>query len=206
MKVLNTRLIAGLSALGLCMVAISAAHAWYDGPYRHHYGPSYYGQHGPDSMKRDRQKLMRNHGHAMDELEAIIEGRKRFDRLEATKLAREIEAGAGENMWRLYEPASVTAPGSRTAPPIWGNFDTFKANANALKQTAGSLADELEKRPTQTDYQEGVWVPPRSSGFGNLWGQRGGDMTNEAITEYIRLGRICTVCHLNFRTSRFSRW
>ena len=206
MKLLNTKLIAGLMGIGLCMVSISAVHAWYGGPYRSYYGPSYHGQYGPGSMKRDRQELMRDHGHAMDDLEAIIEGRKRFDRLEATKLAREIEAGAGENMWRLYAPASVTASGSRTAPPIWGNFETFKANANALKQTAGALADELEKRPTSTDYQEGVWAPPRSSGFGNLWGQRGGDMTHEAIAEYIRLGRICTVCHLNFRTSTYSRW
>ena len=206
MKLQNTKLIAGLLGIGLCTVAISAAHAWYGGPHRSYYGPSYYGQHGPNTMKRDRQKLMRNHGHAMDELEAIIDGRRRFDRLEATKLAREIEAGAGENMWRLYEPASVAARGSRTAAPIWGNFETFKANANALKQTAGALADELEKRPTAEDYQEGVWIPPRSSGFGNLWGQRGGDMTQEAIAEYIRLERICTVCHLDFRTSSYYRW
>ena len=205
MKLFNTKLLAGLLGLVVCMVTVSASYAWYDRPYRSSYGPS--GQYGPDAMKRDRQKLMRNHGHAMDELENIIEGRKRFDRLEATRLAREIEAGAGENMWRLYEPASVAAPGSRAAPPIWGNFETFKANANALKLTAGALADELEKRPTQTDfYQEGVWVPPRSSGLGNLWGQRGGDMTHEAIAEYVRLGRICTVCHLNFRTSRRGRW
>ncbi|UCB54414.1 MAG: cytochrome c [Thiotrichales bacterium] len=206
MKLHKSKLIAALVGAGMCIAATGAAQAWYDGPHGRYYGPSYYGEHGPQAMKRDRQKLMRNHGHAMDELESVIEGRKRFDRLEATKLAREIEAGAGENMWRLYEPASVATTGSRTAAPIWGNFDTFKANANALKQTAGSLADELEKRPTATDYQEGVWVPPRSSGWGNLWGQRDGDMTHEAIAEYIRLGRICTVCHLNFRTSRYGRW
>ncbi len=205
MKLRNTKLIAGLAGLGVCMAAIGAANAWYGGPGPY-YGPSYYGEHGAQAMKQDRQQLMRNHGHAMDELEAIIEGRKRFDRLQATKLAREIEAGGGENMWRLYEPDSVAVRGSRTAPPIWGNYETFKANANALKQSAGALADELEKRPTVQDYQEGVWVPPRSSGYGNLWGQRGGDMTNEAIAEYIRLGRICTVCHLNFRTSRYGRW
>lgn len=204
MKLRKKDLIAGLLGLGVCTAVITAAHAWYGGPYR---GPSYYDDYGPQAMKQDRQKLMRNHGHAMDDLEQIIEGRKRFDRLEATKLAREIEAGAGENMWRLYEPDSVAVRGSRTAAPIWGNFETFKANANALKQSAGALADQLEKRPTSSDYQqEGVWVPPRSSGFGNLWGQRGGDMTREAIAEYIRLGRICTVCHLNFRTSRYGRW
>ena len=206
MKLHKSKLIAALVGVGICIAAAGAAQAWYDGPHRGYYGPSYYGEHGPQAMKRDRQKLMRNHGMAMEELESVIEGRKRFDRLEATKLAREIEAGAGENMWRLYEPASVATTGSRTAAPIWGNFDTFKANANALKQTAGSLADELEKRPTVTDVQEGVWVPPRSSGYGNLWGQRDGDMTREAIAEYIRLGRICTVCHLNFRTSRYGRW
>ena len=206
MKLLNIKLIAGLFGLGFCVVTISAAHSWHGGHYRSYYGPSYYGEYGPGAMKRDRQKLMRNHGHAMDDLNAIIEGRRRFARLEATKLAREIEAGAGENMWRLYAPASVTAPGSRTAPPIWGNFETFKANANALKETAGALADQLEKRPTSTDYQEGVWVPRRSSGYGNRWGQRGGDITQGAIAEYVRLGRICTVCHLDFRTSSFSRW
>ena len=198
MKMLNKKLAAGLVGLGLGLASISAVNAWY--------GPSYHGDYGPQSMKRDRQQLMRNHGHAMDDLEAMIDGRRRFDRLEATKLAREIEAGAGENMWRLYPPASVAAPGSRTAPPIWGNFETFKANANALKQTAGALADHLEKRPGPADVQEGVWVPRRSPGFGNVWGREGGDITHEAIAEYIRLGRICTVCHLNFRTSRYSRW
>ena len=206
MKLLNKKLIAGLLGAGLCMVSISAAHAWYGGPYGRYYGPSYSGQYGPKAMKQDRQKLMRDHGHAMDDLEAIIVGRTRFDRLEATKLAREIESGAGENMWRLYAPASVAAPGSRTAPPIWGNFETFKANSVALKETAGALADELEKRPTGEDYQEGVWIPPYSSGFGNRWGQRGGDMTQEAIAEFIRLERVCTVCHLDFRTSSYGRW
>ena len=197
MKSRSTKLVAGLLGLGVCLVSISAVSGWY--------GPSY-NDYGPHSMKRDRQQLMRNHGHAMDELADMIDGRRRFDRLKATKLAREIEAGAGENMWRLYPPESVDAPGSRTAPPIWGNFETFKANANALKQTAGALADELEKRPTPADVQEGVWVPRYGSGLGNRWGQRGGDVTQEAIAEYIRLGRICTVCHLNFRTSRYGRW
>jgi len=201
MKRFHKKIGAGLLGVGLCMAFLSAAHAWY-GPY----GPSYYGQYGPNAMKRDRQKLMRGHAQAMDDLAAIIEGRKRFDRLKATKLAREIEAGAGENMWRLYAPDSVAAPGSRTAPPIWGNFETFKANANALKETAGGLADELEKRPTDKDYQEGVWIPPYSSGLGNRWGQRGGDMTQAAIAEYIRLERVCAVCHLDFRTSSYSRW
>ena len=203
MKLRSKKFTAVLMGLGLCVAAISAAQAWYGRP---HYGHSYHNDYGPQAMKRDRQKLMHDHGQAMDELEAIIEGRRRFDRLDATKLARQIEAGAGENMWRLYEPRSVAVSGSRTAAPIWGNFDTFKANANALKQTAGALADALEKRPTTEDYQEGVWVPPRSSALGNLWGQRGGDMTSEAIAEYIRLERVCTVCHLNFRTSRYGRW
>ena len=207
MKLLNAKFIAGLLGTGLCIVSISAAYAWYGGgPYGRYYGPSHYGQYGPKAMKQDRQKLMRNHGDAMDDLHDIIVGRKRFDRLEATKLAREIESGAGENMWRLYAPASVAAPGSRTAPPIWGNFETFKANSVALKETAGALADELEKRPTGEDYREGVWIPPYSAGVGNRWGQRGGDMTQEAIAEYIRLERICTVCHLDFRTSTYGRW
>ena len=153
MNLRNSKLIACLAGLGLCTVAISAANAWYGGPYR-----SYHGEYGPNAMKQDRQKLMRNHGHAMDDLESIIDGRKRFDRLEATKLAREIEAGAGENMWRLYEPSSVTARGSRTAAPIWGNFEVFKANANALKQTAGALADDALLELTRAGWRNPAGV------------------------------------------------
>ena len=196
----------------LGMAALGSANAWYGGPfygggpgYAGPYGAGPYGsRYGSSAMTHDRQRLMRDHGRAMRDLEAMFEGRMMFDRTEATKLAREIEAGAGENMWRLYAPGSV-APGSRSAPNIWGNFETFKANAQAVKEAAGKVADALEKRPTGADYQRGVWVPPHSMGYGRggPWGQRGGAIAKEAVGEFNRLTVTCHACHGAFRGPRW---
>ncbi|KHF24964.1 c-type cytochrome [Solemya velum gill symbiont] len=199
MKTPNRKFLSVVAGLALGIGAIGTASAWY-------YAPSYYGPHGPNSHKQDRQGMMRDHGWAMRDLAAIIQGRKPFDRREATMLAREIEAGAGENLWRLYSPSSVASPGSRAAPSVWGSFDNFKANAAAMKESADRLADALEKRPTSEDYKQGVWVPEYSSPYGNRWGERDGGIIKEALNEYMRLNTICNACHQGYRGSRWQRW
>ena len=199
MKTPNRKLLAASVAAVIGISTIGTASAWY-------YAPSYYGQYGPNAMKQDRQQLMRDHGWAMRKLAAIIEGRKAFNRREATMLAHEVEAGAGENLWRLYSPSSVTAPGSRAEPSVWTNFETFKANAYNMKESAGRLADLLAKRPTEEDRKSGIWYPESSSSWGNRWGERDGGIVKEAIVEYMRLNSICNACHKGYRGSTWQRW
>ncbi|MBF0130756.1 MAG: cytochrome c, partial [Alphaproteobacteria bacterium] len=155
-----------------------------------------------------RKNLMRDHGSAMRRLSLMFDGRGGFDRREATKLARTVEAGAGENLWRLYAPGSV-APGSRATPWMWEDFDSFKNNAEALKTAAGDLADALEKRPTADDYAEGrAWVPAYPHGLrgpwdNGEWGADGGGLTRDALDRFDTLADTCTACHVNYR---FPRW
>ena len=199
MKSHNFRLLAAILGIGLGMGPLGTADAWY-------YGPSYDGPYGPNAMRQDRQELMHDHGWAMHKLRTIFEGRRPFNRREATELALAIEAGAGENLWRLYSPRSVTAPGSRTAPSVWGDFESFKANAQAMKESADRLADALAKRPEGADYRQGVWTPRYSAPWGNRWGEKGGGITREAIDEFRTLGALCQACHRGYRGSRYSRW
>lgn len=211
------RMVTGLAAVGVgLMVAGSALAQYWGGPWGG-YGPHGYGPWGHDrgAMAQDRQHLMSQHETTMRDLKRMFDGRRTFDRTEATKLAREIEAGAGENLWRLYAPGSQR-PGSRSAPTVWGSFDTFKSHSEALKTAAADLAEALEARPTAQDWRQGqVWVPPMSArrhapwggpygrGLHDRWGDRGGAMTREAVDAFNKLVDVCHRCHANFR---FGRW
>ena len=196
--------------VGLLMAGTAVAQYW-GGPW----GGGPYG-HRSGAMTHDRQILMTEHGNTMRKIKRMFDGRRTFDRTEATKAAREIEAGAGENLWRLYAPGS-RGMGSRSAPTVWGSFDTFKSHAEALKAAARDLADALEERPTAKDWQSGqAFMPPRSARrFGpwggpwggggpyDRWGQQGGGISTEAIAAFNKLKAVCHDCHANFR---FSRW
>ncbi len=235
MKQFSKRVRLGAIALGLGvgLLGAAAAQAWWNpywggyggGPYGYGYGP--YGGHGPGAsgMTFDRQNMMREHGRGMRQLARMIDGRSMFDRRKATTLAREIESGAGENLWRLYAPGSFGL-GSRTMPHTWGDFDTFKGHADQLKAAAANLADALEKRPTRENIQEGVWIPPNPAnrhgyGYGHggygpwgygggpyggverPWGQRGGGITKAALEALDDLKEACVNCHANYRGSRW---
>lgn len=244
MRGFSKKLLAGAAVLGIGvgMLGVATAQAWWDpwggpyggGPYGGPYGGAPYGHGwGPQSggMTADRQHLMKDHGTAMRRLVRMFQGRGMFDRREATKLAREVEAGGGENLWRLYAPGT-TMPGSRTAPWVWKNFDKFKGYAEELKVNSGNLADALEKRPTAEDYGKGVWVPDQRNyggpwgggpwgggpwgggpwgggpwgggpGAQDGWGQRGGAISKEALDAFDALMETCNKCHSEFRTPRW---
>jgi cytochrome c556 len=155
---------------------------------------------------------MQDHKAAMQSVTRMLSGRRSFDRAEAIGLAREIEAGAGENLARLFKPGDWRrSPLSRAR--IRDDMDTFTANAEALKKAAGELADELEKLPSAEDIRAGrAWSPDwRRSRHG--WG-RGGPYSyarwrneSEAVTKgvfdaFTKLQATCYGCHVNFRSPR----
>jgi len=157
---------------------------------------------------------MRDHQRTMRDLDRMLSGRHPFNRAEATRMAREIEASAGENLWRLFRPGDWRE-GSRSTAIIWGDMDSFKSRAEALKAAAGELADELEKRPTAEDYTEGRAVMPDwRTQFGDApwergpwdggpysqWGNRGGAVSKEAYDAYLKLRDTCHSCHASFRS------
>ena len=206
MKSFSRKVVTGLLGVGLGMAVVGTAHAWYGGPWAG--GPYGGGPYGSSALTQDRQAMMRDHGRAMLDLDAMFDGRRMFNRVEATRLAREIESATGENLWRLYAPGSVT-PGSRSMPWIWNNFDAFKGYAEGAKAAAGKLAEALEKRPTGRDLASGHAYLPRG-GFGpgygprmGRWGQRGGAINKEALEGFHTLTATCHSCHANFRGGRW---
>ena len=205
MSSLVRKTVKGLIGIGLGMAALGTANAWWGGgPWGPHGAAPYGGSpYGSSAMTQDRQAVMRDHGRAMRDLASMFDGRRMFDRVEATKLAREIEAGTGENLWRLYAPGSI-APGSRSMPWIWNNFDAFKGYAEGAKAAAGTLAKALEKRPTGSDFAQGhAYLPHPGFGPGGRWGQRGGAIDTEALKAFNELTATCHGCHANFRGGRW---
>jgi len=210
MKPFGRKILISMVGIGLGMAALGSANAWYGGPFHGggpYGGPYGGGPYGSSAMTHDRQGVMRDHGRDMRDLAAMIDGRRMFDRVEATKLARGIEAGTGENLWRLYAPGSI-APGSRSMPWIWNNFDAFKGYAEGAKAAAGALAEALEKRPTGFDVARGgAWMPRPGfgpgMGPGNRWGQRGGAIDTDALAAFDKLTATCHSCHVNFRGGRW---
>ena len=221
MKSFGRKFVTGLVGVGLGMAAMGTAHAWWGGgpwggygPYGG--GPYGGGPYGSSAMTQDRQVVMRDHGRAMRDLDSMFDGRRTFDRVEATKLAREMESATGENLWRLYAPGSISS-GSRSMPWIWNNFDAFKGYAEGAKAAAGKLAEALEKRPTGRDLATGHAYLPRGGygpgyggfgpgygrGYGNRWGQRGGAIDKEALEAFNALTATCHSCHANFRGGRW---
>jgi cytochrome c556 len=139
-------------------------------------------------MRLRRQRQMDNHNDAMEELGDMLYGRYIFDREEAIKLAREIEASAGDALIHNFHPGSIAQDGSHATPAFWGNEKTFKANADALKTAAAALAEELEKRPGK---DEGPVYPKRSSDDDPI--------SKEIWSRYNAVASTCRACHATFR-------
>jgi hypothetical protein len=88
-------------------------------------------------------------------------------------------------------------------------METFKANAEALQEAAGELADELEKQPGAEDIRAGrAWSPDwrrsrRAWGMGGPyggWSNDRGVVTTGVFDAYTRLQATCYGCHANFRS------
>ncbi|CCQ73380.1 cytochrome c [Magnetospira sp. QH-2] len=217
MKIHQHWMAATALCLGMALGGTAVAQYWgapWSGP-----GPRV-GPGGPQSgeasrMTHERQNLMRDHGQEMLQLKQIFEGRRHIDRREAARMAREIESGAGENLWRLYRPGTRTRH-SRSLPLIWEKFDIFKGYAEELKNRAGILADELAMRPTKEDAKEGnVYRPSGQRYAGPPWrtrmpnrsGRSGGwreeTFTQDTVKAFSDLIQSCHQCHDTFRIPKW---
>ena len=148
-------------------------------------------------MVRNRQQMMSTHDDAMDELNELLYGRYGFDRAVAIKLARKIEISSGYALTSNFHPGAVRGFSSRTTPALWGNEQTFKANALALQVAASDLASEFEKQP-KADEEGAVQLPKRSIGFDRD--------AAETVTvsagiwkKFNTLSNVCASCHSGFR-------
>ena len=146
---------------------------------------------------------MRDHRAAMQSVGRMLSGRRSLDRARAIGLAREIEASAGENMARLFEPSDRRmSPLSRAR--IGEEMEAFKANAEALQQAARELADALEQRPSTEDIRAGrAWSPDwrRGGPYRSRWGSERGAVMKQVFDAYTKLRGTCIGCHANFRTA-----
>jgi cytochrome c556 len=143
---------------------------------------------------------MSSHNEAMNDLADMLYGGYRFDREEAIKLAREIEAASGSNLMRYFHPGAIATEGSRTTPAFWGNEATFKVNADALKAAARALAEELEKRPEK----EKAVYPSQGRRYYPRWRDLESDpVSPEVWTKFKNVGSTCQSCHRGFRRPKW---
>jgi cytochrome c556 len=180
---------------------------WRGGPWSER-GYPYSGYRPGLDRTHERQGEMHDHKAAMQSVARMLSGRRSFDRAEAIGLAREIEASAGENLVQLFEPGDQRrSPLSRAR--IGENMEIFKAHAEALKQTAGALADELEKQPSGEDIMAGrAWSPDwrrsrRAWGMADpygRWRDENAAVTRDVFMAFERLQATCYGCHANFRS------
>ena len=180
---------------------------WWGGPYGQPYyqpwRPYFYPPQLPSfdrhEMVRERQNLMDDHMDAMEMLKEQLYGDYGFDRAEAIRMARKIELTSGTALTRNFHPGAVRQSDSRTTPNYWGNEQTFKANAEALRAAAADLANELAKKPTA---KEGaVFLTPRFREDNDA-----ADKTavSPAIWEkFNTLSNTCESCHRSFRGRRW---
>lgn len=151
------------------------------------------------TMVRERQEMMGQEMDAMTRLRDLLYGKYGFDRAEAIQLARKIELTSGAALTSNFHPGAVRQYDSRTTPAYWGNEQTFKAHAEALKAAAASLAAELEKKPTEE--QGAVYLSTGRTEYGAP-----DDKTpvSPAIFEkFNTLSNTCEGCHDNFRGHRW---
>jgi len=166
--------------------------------------PAYYYPRLPSydrsTMVRKRQQMMSTHDETMNRLNELLYGRYGFDRAVAIKLARKIELTSGSSLTGNFHPDAVATFSSRTTPALWGNEQTFKANAQALQAAARDLAKELEKQPTA---KEGaIYLPKRSISFGRDEPET--VPVSAGIWEkFNALSNVCASCHSGFRGSNW---
>lgn len=193
MKTADRKQLVGVATVGVVLFLTGTASAWYGDPW--------YRPYGSGAVTYERQNMMRTHGYAMDRLADMFERGRVFDRDEAVRLARELEAGFGDSLIKNFAPGTVVA-GSRTSAATWNNFGLFRGYARAAEQSSARLAEALEKNPTGQDVrQTGVRGAPWRMGYGpGPWGrQPGSAISMDVIREYSRLGATCQSCHAFFR-------
>jgi cytochrome c556 len=150
----------------------------------------------------ERQREMYDHKAAMQAVERMLSGRRSFDRAKAIGLARQIEASAGANLTRLFGPGDWRmSPLSRARID---DMEAFQANADALQQAAGQLADALQRQPNVEDIRAGrAWSPDWGmAGPYRRWGSGGGAVSKDVLDAYNNLQATCYGCHANFRSRR----
>jgi len=174
------------------------------------YGPGsfpYRGYNQAIDRTHERQREMNDHRNAMRAVLRMLSGRRNFDRAEAVRLVREIEASAGESLTKLFKT------GDRQRSPLSrarvDDMKAFKAKADALKEAAGALADELEKQPSAEDVRTGQAFSPellrssrrRTANPFSRGRSEGEAVSTGVLDAYSRLVDTCSGCHADFRTS-----
>lgn len=185
----------GAAAMVAGMLLMGTATAWYGGPW--------YRSHGAGAVTYERQNMMRDHGHAMEDLSRMFQGRRSFDREEAIRLAKELEEGFGTPLLKNFAPGAVVA-GSRTAPWTWRNFGAFEGYSKAASQSAARLVQALENESDDAaSSDQTIWVPGGMRVVGPLGFGRDGPMPLGAVQEHGRLNATCNACHFYFRGARW---
>lgn len=151
------------------------------------------------SMVRERQDLMDKNTDAMSRLVELLYGKYDFDRAEAIQLARKIELTSGAALTQNFHPGAVRSYDSRTTPAFWGNEETFKAHAQALKAAARELALELEKTPTVSE--GAVLLPKARREYGD--NEEKAAVSPAVWDKFNALSSTCEGCHTNFRGRRW---
>lgn len=190
----NTIRLGGVAAIALTLVG--TANAWW-------YGDAWSRPYGSGAVTYERQSVMRDHGWAMQDIASMFEGRRAFNRDEAVRLARRLEATLGDQMLKNFAPGTRVA-GSRVTPWVWRDFGTFRGYAISAKQAAGDLASALEQAPTgdRLEHRD-AWMTSRHPGTGR-WSHLSDDMVSiQAIHAYTRLNANCHSCHAMFRGRRW---
>lgn len=179
----------------------NAFNPWF-APSPHYYYPQgYYYPRRPSSierstMVRERQQVMDTHGDTLEQLGELLYGDSGFDRAQAIKLALKIEVASGLALTDNFHPSTVTTTGSETGPALWGNPQTFKANALALQTAAKDLANELQKQPTA---EEGaVYLPKRSRSFAREEPETV-PVSPGIWKKFNNMSNICANCHREYR-------
>lgn len=208
------KIMIGAAFLGGMMVVGTSAQAYWGVPRTAPWSESGFpgSGYGPSlNRMRERQNEMQDHKAAMHAVGRMLSGQRNFDRAEAIRLARTIEASSGENLVKMFEPGDQRGnPLSRAR--IGEDMEAFTAQAEALQQAAGDLANALEQQPSPEDIWAGrAWSPDWYRSRGNwgsrgpygMYGGRGYDndaVTMEALDAYNRMRATCHGCHAGFRS------
>jgi len=195
MKAMSKKIWPGVTAV-IALTLVGTASAWW-------YGDPLYRPYGSGAVTYERQNVMREHGWAMQDMASMFEGRRAFNRDEAVRLARELEATLGDEMLKNFAPGTRVA-GSRVTPWVWRDFGAFRGYAVGAQQAASDLASALEQAPTSNEVEhQGAWMTSRRPAVGRF-GQLSDDVVSmQAIQAYTRLNANCHSCHAMFRGGRW---
>lgn len=195
MKAMSKNIWLGVTAL-IALTLVGTASAWW-------YGDPLYRPYGSGAVTYERQNVMREHGWAMQDMASMFEGRRAFNRDEAVRLARELEATLGDEMLKNFAPGTRVA-GSRVTPWVWRDFGAFRGYAIGAQQAAADLASALEQAPTSDEVeQQGAWMTSRRPAVGRFSHLSDDMVSMQAIQAYTRLNANCHSCHVMFRGWRW---